>query len=126
LGYRRVWAYLNYHLHIQVKKKRDYCVMLINHILVKDRRLLRAKRQNYPSKPRANQPNQIWGTDMTKVNLPHVGWACIGLALDWHSKKIVGHGISLRPKTQDWLDALYAACNQQFPRGVRDTGFISV
>ncbi len=42
------------------------------------------------------------------------------LVLDWHSKKIVGHSISLRSKTQDWLDALYVACDQQFPRGIRE------
>ena len=125
-GYRRVWAYLNYHLHIQVNKKRVYRVMQVNHLLVKDRRLLRAKRQNFPSKPRTNRPNHIWGTDMTKVKLPHVGWAYIVLVLDWHSKKIVGHSISLRSKTQDWLDALYAACNQQFPRGVREYSPVSL
>ena len=125
-GYRRVWAYLSYHLKFQVNKKRVYRVMLVNHLLVKDRRLLRAKRQNYPSKPRSNQPNHIWGTDMTKVKLPHVGWAYIVLVLDWHSKKIVGHSISLRSKTQDWLDALYAACNQQFPRGVREYSPVSL
>ena len=68
-GYRRVWAYVNYHLHIQVNKKRVYRVMRLNHILVKERRLLRAKRENYPSKPKAFKPNQIWGTDM--CNAPH-------------------------------------------------------
>ena len=125
-GYRRVWAYLSYHLKFQVNKKRVYRVMLVNHLLVKDRRLLRAKRQNYPSKPRSNQPNHIWGTDMTKVKLPHVGRAYMVLVLDWHSKKIVGHSISLRSKTQDWLDALYAACNQQFPRGVREYSPVSL
>ena len=48
---------------------------------------------------------------MTNVKLPHIGWAYIVLALDWHSKKIVGHSIALRSKTQDWLDALNSACN---------------
>ena len=72
-GYRRVWAYLNYHLHIHVNKKHVYRVMHANYLLVKDHRPLRAKRQNYPTKPNANQPNRIWGTDMTKVQLPHMG-----------------------------------------------------
>ena len=125
-GYRRVWAYLNYHLKCQVNKKRVYRVMQVNHLLVKERRLLRAKRQNYPSKPKAFKPNQIWGTDMTKVKLPHVGWAYIVLVLDWHSKKILGHSIALRSKTQDWLEALYQACNQQFPRGVREYSGVSL
>ena len=119
-GYRRAWAYLNYHLKFQVNKKRVYRVMQVNNLLVKYRRLLRAKRENCPSKPRTNRPNHIWGTDMTKVKLPHVGWAYIVLVLDWHSKKIVGHSMALRSKTQDWLDALTVACDQQFPRGIRE------
>ena len=125
-GYRRVWAYLNYHLHIHVNKKRVYRVMHANYLLVKDHRPLRAKRQNHPTKPNANQPNRIWGTDMTKVKLPHMGWAYIVLVLDWGSKKIVGHSISLQSKTQDWLDALYVPCNQQFPQGVRNHSTISL
>lgn len=125
-GYRRVWAYVNYHLNVRVNKKRVYRVMQVNNLLVKDRRLLRAKRESRPSKPRSNLPNQIWGTDMTKVKLPHVDWAYIVLVLDWHSKKIVGHSIALRSKTQDWLDALYVACDQQFPQGVREYPEVSL
>ena len=125
-AYRRVWAYLTYHLHIPVNRKRVYRVMQVNHLLIKDRRLLRAKRQNYPSKPKSYRPNHIWGTDMTKVKLPHIGWAYIVLVLDLNSKKVVGHSISLRSKTQDWLDALYMACNQQLPLGVRAYPTISL
>ena len=43
-GYRRVWAYLTYHLHIPIDRKRVYRVMQVNHLLIKDRILLRAKR----------------------------------------------------------------------------------
>ena len=93
--------------------------MLTHNLFVKEERILKAKRAIYPSKPRANRVNQIWGTDMTKVKLPHIGWAYIVLVLDWHSKKIVGHSIALRSKTQDWLDALHVACQQQFPNGIR-------
>lgn len=118
-GYRRVWAYLSYHCQIKINKKRVYRLMTEHDLLVKEHRILKAKRAIYPSKPRANRVNQIWGTDMTKVKLPHVGWAYIVLVLDWHSKKIVGHSIALRSKTQDWLDALHLACQQQFPKGIR-------
>jgi putative transposase len=41
--YRRIWAYLNYHIHIHVNRKRIYRVMQVNHLLIKDRTLLRAK-----------------------------------------------------------------------------------
>jgi hypothetical protein len=30
--------------------------------------------------------NQILGTDMTKVKLPHTGWTYIVVVLDWHTK----------------------------------------
>jgi putative transposase len=56
---------------------------------------------------------------MTKVKPPHVGWAYIVLVLDWHS-------IGLRSKTQDWLDALYVACNRQFSRGIREYSGVSL
>ena len=125
-GYRRVWAYLNYHLHVQVNKKRVYRVMQANHLLVKERRLLRAKRENLPSKAKAFRPNQIWGTDMTKVKLPYIGWTYIVIVLDWHTKKIVGYSLSTRSKTGDWLDALYAACDLQFYRGIREYPMVSL
>jgi putative transposase len=94
--------------------------------LVKAHRKLKAKRAVYPSKPKASRPNQIWGTDMTKVKLPHIGWAYIVLVLDWHSKKVVGHSIALRSKTEDWLDALHLACQQQFPQGIRSYQTVSL
>jgi putative transposase len=125
-GYRRVWACLKYHCIIKINKKRVYRLMQANRLLVKERRILRAKRENLPSKPKSTKPNQIGETDMTKVKLPHVGWAYIVLVLDWHSKKIVGHSIGLRSKAQDWLDALYVPCNRQFPRGVREYSGVSL
>ena len=79
--YRRVWAYLNHHRHIHVNRKRIYCVMQVNHLLIKDHRLLRARQQSHLSKPKSNRPSHIWGTDMTKVKLPHIGCAYIGFSL---------------------------------------------
>ena len=61
--------------------------MQANHLLVKERRLLRAKRENLPSKAKAFRPNQIWGTDMTKVKLPYIGWTYIVIVLVWYTKK---------------------------------------
>ena len=98
-GYRRIWAYLIYHDGIVINKKRVYRLMQEHQLLVKAHRILKAKRATYPSKPKATCPNQIWGTDMTKVKLPHIGWAYIVLVLDWHSKKIFGHSFALRSKT---------------------------
>jgi len=118
-GYRRVWAHLTYHQHFAVGKKRVYRLMRLHNLLVKETRSIKAKRVKYPSKLRVARPNHIWGTDMTKVKLPHIGWAYIVIVLDWHTKKIVGYSIAMRSKTQDWLEALYAACQLQFPAGIR-------
>ena len=63
---------------------------------------------------------------MTIVKLPHIDLAYIVLVLDWNSKKIGGHSISLRSKTQDWLDAFYTIYNQQLPLGARAYPSISL
>jgi Integrase core domain. len=100
--------------------------MPVIRLLVLERRFLRACRESIPSSPPATQPHPIGGTDLTKVKLPHVGWAYIVLVLDWHRKKIVGHRIGLRSKTPDWLDALYVACTRQFSRGIPECSGVSL
>lgn len=66
-GFRRVWAYLKFQQGFLVNSKRIYLLMKENKLLVKDTRQLKAKRENYPSKIRASQVNEIWGIDMTKI-----------------------------------------------------------
>jgi transposase InsO family protein len=72
-----------------------------NNLLVKEPRELRARRESLPSKPKTIKTNQIWGTDMTKVKLPYIGWTYIVIVLDCHAKKIVGYSLSTRSKTND-------------------------
>jgi transposase InsO family protein len=67
-------------------------------------------------------PNELWGSDMTKVMVPSWGWVYLHVVLDWASKKIVGYQLSLQSKTTDWLRALRQAVNQQFPYGIREGG----
>jgi len=119
-GYRRVWAYLNYRMNMHVNKKRVYRIMKEHNLLVQKNDRLKARRDNkaYRSKPRASQPNEFWGTDMTKIMIPGFGWLYLVIVLDWHTKKIVGHSISTRSKATDWLDALNNACDNQFPNGI--------
>lgn len=119
-GYRRVWAYMKYRLNQTVNKKRIYRIMKENNLLVTPNLRLKAKRDNkpYKSKPRANRPNQFWGTDMTKIMLKCFGWIYLVIILDWFSKKIVGYSISSHSRSEDWLDALNNACNKQFPKGI--------
>ena len=119
-GYRRIWSYLKYRMNITVNKKRVYRIMKEHNLLVRKNQRLKAVRNNqaYRSKPKASRLNQFWGTDMTKIMVPGFGWLYLVIVLDWYTKKIAGHSISTRSKTNDWLDALNDACNNQFPKGI--------
>lgn len=118
-GYRRIWAYLKYRLGIIVNKKRIYRLMKENNLLVVDNARLKAIRAKYPnkSKPKATRPNQFWGIDMTKVLIRSFGWLYLVIVLDWFTKKIIGYSLRMHSKTQDWLEALNNAVNNQFPQG---------
>lgn len=119
-GYRRIWSYLNYRMNIHVNKKRIYRIMKEHNLLVQKNTRLKARRDNktYRSKPKASRPNEFWGTDMTKVMIALYGWLYLVIVLDWHTKKIVGYSISTKSKTNDWLNALNNACDNQFPNGI--------
>tara|TARA_B100000315_G_C14475057_1_gene540224 strand:+ start:369 stop:1133 length:765 start_codon:yes stop_codon:yes gene_type:complete len=119
-GYRRVWAYLKYRQHILVNHKRVYRLMKLHNLLVKPNARLKAIRANasYRSKPRASKPNQFWGIDMTKVMIHSFGWVYLVVVLDWYSKKIIGHSLKEHSRTDDWLEALNHATNNQFPQGI--------
>lgn len=119
-GYRRVWAYLKYRQNTLINHKRVYLLMKKHNLLVKPNTRLKAIRSNAPhrSKPRATRPNQYWGIDMTKVMVSPYGWLYLVVVLDWHSKKIVGYSLKTHSRTDDWLEALNYAANNQFPNGI--------
>jgi putative transposase len=75
-------------------------------LITKQSKLL-AKRKPIKPKPRADRPNQIWGTDMSKVMIASFGWVYLHIVLDWYSKEIIGFSVSFQSKTEDWLDALH-------------------
>lgn len=119
-GYRRIWSYLKYRQGVSVNKKRVYRIMKEQQLIVTPQVRLKAKRGPMKPKPVADRPNQFWGIDMTKIKLASWGWLYLCVVLDWYSKEIVGYSISLRSKTDDWLDALQMAVNNRFPDGIRD------
>lgn len=119
-GYRRVWAYLKYRLDIHINRKRIYRIMKEHNLLVQPNTRLKAIRSNqaYKSKPKATRPNQFWGIDMTKVMISNYGWVYLTIVKDWCTKKLIGYSVNSHSKTDDWLDALHNACDNQFPKGV--------
>lgn len=117
-GYRRVWAYLRFREGLVIGKNRVARLMKEHHLLVTPDFKLKAKRCSHRPKPRAKVPNQIWGTDMTKIMLKGWGWVYLHLVLDWCTKEIIGYSLAPTSKTSDWLDALNQAVNLRFPHGI--------
>lgn len=117
-GYRRVWAYLRYVDGLTVNQKRIYGIMKATELIVKPNPKLRAKRKADTRKPRPTRPNEWWGIDMTKVMIEDFGWVYVVVALDWHTKKVVGHYAGLQARAWHWLVALNRAVNRQFPDGI--------
>lgn len=120
-GYRRVWSYLKYRQGIAVNKKRIYRLMKEHQLMVTPDIRLKAKRGPIRPKPVAKHPNQFWGIDMTKIKLHSWGWLYLVIVLDWYSKEIIGYSLSLRSRTNDWLDALEDSVNNRFPQGIRES-----
>lgn len=120
-GYRRIWAYLKYRMDYPVSINRIHRVMKEHDLLVTKNTRLKARRGPMRPKPHAQHPNHFWGIDMTKIKIGPWGWLYLTVVLDWHTKEIVGHSLSLQSKTDDWLDALQMAVNHRFPLGIRNS-----
>jgi len=120
-GYRRIWSYLKYRQGMVVNRKRIYRLMRVHDLLVTKDLRLKAKRGPLRPKPRAQHPNHIWGIDMTKIKIPTWGWFYLVVILDWHTKEVVGHSLSLQSKTRDWLAALDLAVQNRFPEGIQES-----
>jgi len=120
-GYRRVRAWLVHREGLKINEKKVKRIMKEQELLV-NRKFYKAKRTANKSKPKATEPNQYFGIDMTKFMVSSVGWVYLVIVLDWYTKKIAGWDISLRSKTEEWKNAVEMAINNQFPFGVRGHG----
>jgi putative transposase len=92
-GYRRVHAWLKFREGMKINQKRVRRIMK-EHNLMANQTIHRAKRATQRSKPRAEQPRQFWGIDMTKFMVHSLGWVYLVVVRDWFTKKIVGWDIS--------------------------------
>jgi transposase InsO family protein len=118
-GYRRVRAYLHYKRGVLLSYKFTYRLMKENGLLV-DVKRYKATRVAQKEKIQAEKINQVWGTDMTKFYVDTVGWLYLVVVLDWFTKKIVGWDLSLRSKSEQWMDALNQAVEQELTEGSRE------
>ena len=119
-GYRRIWAYLKFHEHLPVNRKRIYRLMKTHNLLVLKNKALKAPRKAAALKPRTIEPNRFWGIDMTKIMIPVFGWVYLHVVIDWGTQKLLSCHLSLTSKSGDWIAALNEAVNRQFPNGIRE------
>jgi len=118
-GYRRVRAYLRFRMGIWISCKLTYRLMKENGLLV-DVKRYKATRVAQREKIRAEKVNQVWGTDMTKFYVDTVGWLYLVVVLDWYTKKIVGWDLSLRSKSEQWINALNQGVEKELTLGSRE------
>ena len=57
---------------------------------------------------------------MIKIKIAPRGRLYLYLVLDWCTKEIIGYSLSIRSKTNDWLDAVESTVHQRFPQGIRE------
>jgi transposase InsO family protein len=117
-GYRRITAYLRTKCGLIVNRKRVRRIMRLHRLSVPVKRY-KAKRIETRSKPRPIRINEWWGTDMTKFYIEHTGWLYLVVVIDWYTKRVLGYALSVRPKTELWLDALRQAVDAACPMGSR-------
>lgn len=119
-GYRRIWAHLTYIDGLSVSKNKVHRLMKAHNLLVAKNMKIKASRRANTRKPRPERPNQWWGIDMTKVMIEGYGWVYVTIAIDWHTKKVVGHHAGEQSKAWHWLAALNKGLNRQLPQGARE------
>jgi len=123
-GYRRVTWWLRRKEGLPVNRKRVLRVMRERGLLVRSRRL-RARRKKEWGRVEANQPNQIWQSDMTKIWAgPAVGWAYLVSVIDCCTREIVGWNLSHRCRTEEALDAVEQAVLNRLPAGSRESDLV--
>lgn len=121
-GYRRVWAWLRRKDGLGINDKKVYRIMKEKSLLCPRKGVRKVAAREVRAKPRAQRPNEYWGTDMTKIYVEKQGWAYLTIVLDWFSKKIVGMSVAPRSRSKEWLEALDQAVNERFPYGVKGCG----
>lgn len=117
-GYRKIWAYLKRE-GIVVNRKRVLRICRKNGLTVSVKRY-KAVRSIKP-KIKPEKPREIIGIDMTSIQTKQ-GKVYYIAVIDWHTREILGSCVSMRARTQEWLEALNEALNEGWPEGAKSQG----
>lgn len=116
-GYRRLCALFRQQFGWVINHKRMRRILAS--MKWNTKRIARIKHQ-YKRIEKPSQPNQVWQMDMTKFFIDGLGWVNVIAVIDAYTREVVGHHITLRARSQEWLEALNQAVNKRFPLGIRE------
>jgi putative transposase len=94
-GHRKVWARLR-RRGVRVSKDRILAVMRAHHLLAPTHRVHVHGDKAHTGTIIAQGPNQLWGTDATRLWTEDEGWCWLFLAVDHFNDEIVGWHVSER------------------------------
>jgi putative transposase len=94
-GHRKVWARLRRN-GIRVSKNRILAVMRAHHLLAPTHRVHVHGDRAHTGTIIAQEPNELWGTDATRLWTEGEGWCWLFLAVDHFNDEIVGWHVSER------------------------------
>jgi transposase InsO family protein len=123
-GHRKVWARLRVQQEIHVSRKRVLRIMRENNLLSPWRRP-RAEGNKHDGTIVTQAPNQMWGTDGTRIFTVDEGWVWLFTAVEhwnaecvgWHVAKIGSRYAALEPIATA-VKNIYASVGPDVARGL--------
>jgi putative transposase len=123
-GYRKVWARLRVQREVRVSAKRVLRLMRENQLL-SPWRGRQAAGPKHDGKIVTDAPNQMWGTDGTKIFTVEDGWVWLFTAIEhwnaecvgWHVAKVGSRYAALEPISMA-IDNIYGSLKADVGRGL--------
>jgi len=112
-GHRKVWARIRFVKGIKVGRKRVLRIMRQEHLL-SPHRVVQGEKQEHKGKIITMVPNDMWGTDGTKIFTIDDGWCWLFTAVEHWNAECVGWHIAKTGDRFAALQPLSMAVKQRF------------
>ena len=112
-GHRKVWARIRFVKGIKVGRKRVLRIMRQEHLL-SPHRVVQGEKQEHKGKIITMVPNDMWGTDGTKIFTIDDGWCWLFTAVEHWNAECIGWHIAKTGDRFAALQPLSMAVKQRF------------
>lgn len=112
-GHRKVWARLKYGKGVRVSRKRVLRIMRENRLLSPYRQP-QGEERAHDGEIITHTPNEMWGTDGTKVLTVEDGYGWIFVGVDHWNAECVGHYVCKRGDRFSALEPIAMGVQRQF------------